>query len=79
MQHTVKLPKLGDAATEVVVIEWIASIGDEVAAGDPLLTVETDKVQAEVPSPLAGRLVEQLVQPEDESRVGDPLAVLETD
>jgi glutaconyl-CoA/methylmalonyl-CoA decarboxylase subunit gamma len=73
----VKLPKLGDTANDVVVISWHAEVGASVTEGDPLLTVQTDKVEVDVPSPMTGIVVEQLVAPDDEIAVGDPVAVLE--
>jgi pyruvate dehydrogenase E2 component (dihydrolipoamide acetyltransferase) len=77
MRAQVKLPKLGDTANEVVVISWHAEVGAEVAEGDPLLTVQTDKVDVEVPCPLAGVMVEHLVAPDDEVAVGSPIAIVE--
>ena len=72
MRHTVKLPSLSDTADEVLVAEWLAAVGD------PLVMAETDKVEVEVPSPVAGRLAEQLVGEEDEITVGTPIAVIES-
>ena len=45
--------------------------------GTPLMAVETDKVTTEVPSPVAGTLVEQLVSPQDEVAVGAPICIVE--
>lgn len=78
MRVTVKLPRLGETVDEVVVIEWLKQVGDDVADGEPLLSVDTAKVESEVPAPVAGRLVEQLVKPDDELTTGAPVAVLET-
>jgi 2-oxoglutarate dehydrogenase E2 component (dihydrolipoamide succinyltransferase) len=77
MRHEVKLPKMGDTTQVVVVNEWLVEPGAAVQAGQAILSVETDKVTAEVPSPLAGTLVEQLVRPEDEVDVGAPICVIE--
>lgn len=74
---TVKLPRVADTVDEVVVAEWERAVGDEVAEGDVLLRVETDKAVVEVPSPVPGRLVERLVAVEDEISTGAPIAVLE--
>ena len=71
------MPKLGDTADQVLVIEWEQAVGDAVAAGDILLRVETDKVEADVPSPVAGTLLEQLVAAGDEVAVGEAIAVVE--
>ena len=78
MRNIVKLPKLGDTADEVLVTEWAVEVGDEVNVGDPLMSVETDKLEVDVPSPVAGRLVEQLVLAEDELTVGAPIAIIES-
>lgn len=75
---TVKLPRLADTVDEVVVAEWVRAVGDEVAVGDGLLTVETDKATVEVPTPVAGRLVAQLVSADDEITTGTPIAVVES-
>lgn len=74
----VKMPKLGETAEQVVVLEWLVAIGDAVAEGDVLLRVETDKVDADFPSPVAGVVTELLVAPDDEVEVGDPVCVIQT-
>lgn len=77
VRSTVKLPKVSETAPVVVVIEWHVGIGDTVEAGDPLVVVETDKVTVDVPSPIAGTLVEKLAGPDDELEIGTPLCVIE--
>lgn len=79
MRFTVKLPKLGDTTEEVVVLEWLAEVGDTVAAGDDLLRVETDKVDSDVPSPVSGTLAEHLVAVDDEVGIGAPIAIIVSD
>ena len=78
MRQTVKLPKLGDTANEVLVLEWNVSVGDTVAAGDVLMRVETDKVEADVPSPVGGKVAELRVEAEDEVAVGAAICVIES-
>jgi pyruvate/2-oxoglutarate dehydrogenase complex dihydrolipoamide acyltransferase (E2) component len=75
---TVKMPRAADTVDEVVVSEWIAEAGAAVAAGETLLTVETDKALVEVPAPVAGQLVERLVAVDDEITTGTPIAVIES-
>ncbi len=77
MRHRVKLPRLGDTTQTVLVAEWFVDVGDEVATGAPLMLVETDKVTTEVPSPVAGVLVERLVGVQEEIDVGDSICVIE--
>jgi pyruvate/2-oxoglutarate dehydrogenase complex dihydrolipoamide acyltransferase (E2) component len=79
MRHTVKLPKLGDMTEGVLVVEWLVSDGDSITAGDALFRAETDKVDADVPSPISGTLVEKLVAEQDEVANGDPIAVITSD
>jgi glutaconyl-CoA/methylmalonyl-CoA decarboxylase subunit gamma len=77
MNHTVRLPKLGDTVDEVVVLEWLVAKGARVAAEEPVLRVETSKVEAEVVSPVTGVLISQLVNAEDEVKTGAPLFVVD--
>lgn len=72
------MPKLGDAVETVVVLEVCVAVGSVVVAGDPLLRVETDKVDADVPSPLAGKVLEIYVQQSSEVAVGQQIALLES-
>jgi len=70
----VVLPELGESVTEGTVTRWLKQVGDEVAVDEPLLEISTDKVDTEIPSPVAGTLLEVLV-PEDETvEVGATLA-----
>lgn len=78
MRHQVKLPRLGDTTQSALITEWLCSVGSDVEVGTPLLVVETDKVTTDVPSPVSGRLVEQLVSPQDEVAVGAPICVVES-
>ena len=74
MSTDVTLPALGESVTEGTVTRWLKSVGDAVAVDEPLLEVSTDKVDTEIPSPVAGTLLE-IVVPEDEiATVGAVLA-----
>ena len=77
MRHTLTIPKLGDSVSEVVILEWHVAVGDTVAVGDPLVSVETDKIDADVPSTVAGTVVELLVEPTDEVATGAPFVVVD--
>lgn len=77
MRHTVTMPKLSDTGDDVVVLEWNVEVGGTVGQGEPLLSVETDKVTADVPAPVSGTLVERLVEVDDEVGVGAELGVIE--
>ncbi|GAB2551958.1 2-oxoglutarate dehydrogenase, E2 component, dihydrolipoamide succinyltransferase [Leucobacter ruminantium] len=71
---TVSLPSLGESITEGTVTRWLKSVGDSVEVDEPLLEVSTDKVDTEVPSPVAGILQEVLVQEDETVEVGGALA-----
>ena len=73
---TVKMPALGESVTEGTVTRWLKQEGDEVALDEPLLEVSTDKVDTEIPSPVAGKLNKILVQEDDTVPVGADLAVI---
>jgi 2-oxoglutarate dehydrogenase E2 component (dihydrolipoamide succinyltransferase) len=77
MQHTVNLPVLGDTTRNAVINEWLAHVGDRIEIDQPLVLVETDKALVEVPSPVAGTLIEQLVALEDEIDIGTPIAIID--
>jgi pyruvate/2-oxoglutarate dehydrogenase complex dihydrolipoamide acyltransferase (E2) component len=78
MKVTVKMPRAGDTVDEVVVSEFGVEVGTAVAEGDAILRVETDKALVEVPAPMAGILVQYLVQLDDEITTGTPIAVIES-
>lgn len=78
MKMTVKMPRAADTVDEVMVSEWVVEPGAMIAVGDPLIRVETDKALVDVPSPVAGTLVEQLVSIDDEIATGTPIATIES-
>jgi pyruvate dehydrogenase E2 component (dihydrolipoamide acetyltransferase) len=72
----VTLPALGESVTEGTVTRWLKQVGDEVAVDEPLLEVSTDKVDTEIPSPVAGTLLEIKVQEDETVEVGAELAIV---
>ena len=73
MSETVELPALGESVTEGTVTRWLKSVGDTVEVDEPLVEVSTDKVDTEIPSPVAGVIEEILVEEDEEVEVGAPL------
>ena len=72
----VVMPELGESVTEGTITKWLKSVGDTVEVDEPLLEVSTDKVDTEIPSPVAGTL-QKIVAEEDETvDVGATLAVI---
>ncbi|MGL5864656.1 MAG: 2-oxo acid dehydrogenase subunit E2 [Dermatophilaceae bacterium] len=76
MSERVKMPALGESVTEGTVTRWLKSVGDRIEVDEPLLEVSTDKVDTEIPSPMAGTLEEVLVHEDDTVPVGADLAVI---
>ena len=76
---TVKLPKFGLTMEEATINEWSIAVGEPVAQGETIALIESEKVEMELPSPVAGVVAEHLVQPGDTVLVGTALAVLVAD
>ncbi|MBT5576226.1 MAG: 2-oxoglutarate dehydrogenase, E2 component, dihydrolipoamide succinyltransferase [Microbacteriaceae bacterium] len=78
MSQEVTLPALGESVTEGTVTRWLKNVGDSVAVDEPLVEISTDKVDTEIPSPIAG-VIEEILVAEDETvevgavlvRIGD--------
>src|SRR5436853_546041 len=61
----ITMPPMGESVTEGTILEWLKQVGDEVEADEGIVEVSTDKVDAELPSPVAGTVVELLAKPDD--------------
>jgi 2-oxoglutarate dehydrogenase E2 component (dihydrolipoamide succinyltransferase) len=72
----ITMPALGESVTEGTVTRWLKQVGEEVAVDEPLLEVSTDKVDTEIPSPVAGTLLEIVVAEDETVPVGAPLALI---
>ena len=72
----IKLPALGESVTEGTVTRWLKQVGETVEVDEPLLEVSTDKVDTEVPSPVAGTVQQILVQEDETVEVGTVLAII---
>jgi pyruvate dehydrogenase E2 component (dihydrolipoamide acetyltransferase) len=79
MATPVKMPELGESITEGTITRWLKQEGDQVEADEPLFEVSTDKVDTEVPSPVAGVLKSIKVQADETVEVGAELAIIEQD
>ncbi|HYY09856.1 MAG TPA: 2-oxoglutarate dehydrogenase, E2 component, dihydrolipoamide succinyltransferase [Kineosporiaceae bacterium] len=74
MSDSVQMPALGESVTEGTVTRWLKQVGEHVDVDEPLLEVSTDKVDTEIPSPVAGVLQEILVSEDETVAVGTALA-----
>jgi 2-oxoglutarate dehydrogenase E2 component (dihydrolipoamide succinyltransferase) len=72
----ITMPELGESVTEGTVTRWLKQVGDTVAVDEPLLEVSTDKVDTEIPSPVAGTLLEITAAEDETVDVGGRLAVI---
>ena len=70
------MPAMGESVTEGTITRWLKAVGDTVAEDDPLVEIATDKVDAEVPSPVAGTLLQILAAEDATVEVGSPIAVI---
>jgi 2-oxoisovalerate dehydrogenase E2 component (dihydrolipoyl transacylase) len=78
MATTIKMPQLGESVTEGTIERWLVKEGDTVEQYDPLFEVVTDKVNAEVPAEVAGKITKIMVGDGETVKVGTPLAEIET-
>ncbi|GAA2283945.1 2-oxoglutarate dehydrogenase, E2 component, dihydrolipoamide succinyltransferase [Glycomyces scopariae] len=76
MPTSVTMPALGESVTEGTVTQWLKKEGDTVEVDEPLLEVSTDKVDTEVPSPVAGVLLKIVVPEDTDVEVGGELAII---
>lgn len=76
MSEQVVLPALGESVTEGTVTRWLKKVGDTVAVDEPLVEVSTDKVDTEIPSPVAGVIEQILVQEDETVQVGSVLVLI---
>ena len=77
MAYSVTLPELGESVTEGTVTRWLKQEGDRVEVDEPLLEISTDKVDTEVPSPVAGTLLRIVAREDETVEVGGELAVID--
>ena len=74
----VKMPKLGESIVSATIVSWFKKVGDRVEVDEPLLEVSTDKVNSEIPSPVAGVIGHIVAQPDETYDVDAVLCTIET-
>ena len=77
MATTITMPQLGETVTEGTVAQWLKKVGDTVDKYEPFVEVSTDKVNAEVPSPVTGVIREMLVKEGETVATGTAIAVID--
>ncbi|MFI5264276.1 MAG: biotin/lipoyl-containing protein, partial [Candidatus Kapaibacterium sp.] len=76
MATNVVMPKMGESITEGTILRWLKKPGDAVAKDEPILEISTDKVDTEVPAPVAGILLQQIAREKETVAVGALIAVI---
>lgn len=79
MAATVKLPKFGLTMEEATINEWSVAVGEAIEQGQTLATIESEKVEMELPSPVSGIVAEHLVAAGDTVPLGTAVAVIVAD
>jgi 2-oxoglutarate dehydrogenase E2 component (dihydrolipoamide succinyltransferase) len=78
-KYQLLLPKMGESVAEATIIKWTKNPGDYIEADEAVMEIATDKVDSEVPSPVSGKLIEQLCKEDEVVQVGSVIAIIETD
>jgi len=73
----IRLPKMGESVAEATITSWMKEVGDTIELDEALLEIATDKVDTEVPSEVAGVLLERRFEVDDVVAVGDVIAVIQ--
>ncbi|KAA8483657.1 2-oxoglutarate dehydrogenase E2 component (dihydrolipoamide succinyltransferase) [Arcticibacter tournemirensis] len=73
------LPKMGESVAEATITKWLKEPGDTIEEDEPVVEIATDKVDSEVPSPVSGKLIRQVINPDEVAYVGSVIAIIETD
>ncbi len=77
MAVEVKVPELGESINEVQIAEWLRAVGDVVKVDEALAEIDSDKATVELPSPVAGKILELKVEAGAFCKVGDVLVVID--
>ena len=76
MAHQVIMPQMGESVAEGTIVRWLKKVGDTVERDEPIFEITTDKVDAEIPAPEAGTLLEIRAQEGDTVEVGSLLGLV---
>ena len=76
MTTTLTMPEVGETVTEGTIERWLKKPGDHVDKYEPIVEINTDKVDVEIPSPVTGTVTELLVEEGAVVEVGAPLAII---
>lgn len=77
-QFELIMPKMGESIMEATILKWVKNVGDQVELDETIVEIATDKVDSEVPSPVAGKVVQVLFAENDTVPIGKIIALIET-
>jgi len=72
------MPKMGESVAEATITQWLKNEGDSIAIDESILTIATDKVDSDIPSPVAGILTKKLFNENDVIKVDQVIGLIET-
>lgn len=78
MRTKLKVPTLGGEAKDVIIVQWLATVGDVVEIEQPIVSVEVDKIDVDIPSPVSGVLIEITAELGAKLATGDPLCIIDS-
>lgn len=78
-RYQLLLPKMGESVAEATIIKWNKNTGDYIESDEAVMEIATDKVDSEVPSPVSGKLIQQLCSENEVVQVGAVIAIIETE
>ena len=78
MVTDVVMPKMGESIIEGTILEWRKKVGDSIEVDEILLEIGTDKVDSEIPSPVSGKIMKLLAEPNDVIEVGRVIAQIDS-
>lgn len=78
-KYNLLLPRMGESISEATIVKWLKQVGDYIEIDETVIEIATDKVDSDVPSPVAGKLVTQFFNEADVVQVGDVIAILEVE
>ena len=79
MQFEMVMPKMGESITEGTILKWLKKVGDVVEKDEIILEISTDKVDSEIPTPVAGKIEKFLAQEGDTVDVGITIAIIDAE
>jgi 2-oxoglutarate dehydrogenase E2 component (dihydrolipoamide succinyltransferase) len=78
-KYNLFLPRMGESVSEATIVKWTKGVGESIEIDDTIVEIATDKVDSDIPSPVSGKLVEQLFKEDEIAKVGEIIAIIEVE